>query len=62
MVMHVEKIPLVAQVLNVNFSHVTLREAGMERRADKDKMRNYSFEEEELPSIHKAKLSFTIYR
>jgi hypothetical protein len=62
MVLHVEKIPLLDQVLNVIFSHVMLREAGMERRADKDKMRNYSFEEEELPSIHKAKLRFTIYR
>jgi hypothetical protein len=62
MVMHVEKIPLVAQVLNVIFSHVTLREAGMEQRADKDKMRNYCFEVVELPSEQKVKLSFIIYR
>jgi hypothetical protein len=52
--MHVEKIPFVAQVLNVIFSHVTLREAGTEQRTDKDKMRNYCFEVVELPSEQKS--------
>jgi hypothetical protein len=46
------KLPFVAQVLNVILSHVTLRETGTEQQTDKDK--NYYSEGVELPSEQKG--------